>query len=543
MSWWNVAMTMVLVIGVGCSDDGNGSSSSDTGGGGNNDVETPLDTSGNDISGEPDTDTSNVSDNGSPDDSQVPEDTGSIPDVVEPKGIVVINEVVHSPTGGGTDWVELYNRGEAPVDLSGHILRDDDDTHIFVLPQGTKIAAGAYLMIYGVGGSGDLVFDYGLGASDAVRLSDTVGNYIDIADWEDGEGMEGTSFGRYPNGTGSFSTLTTPTPGAENAPPQSVEDDVGTGGYPDLVINEVVAATTDGGSDWVELYNPTSESVNLGGWYITDKPKDPLADWTPLGEGFVVPAKGYLVLYGVGHPSGGAFGFGLGADDDFALANPDGELMDKIGWKPGQAPPGYSFGRSPNLTGDFRTLVTPTPGGVNGDPYIGPGSASAEGDLVITEMMIQPAKVTGNVGEWFEVYNPTDSAIDINGWILSDDGGNVHFLSVKDGISVAPKSYFVLAASGDTDANGGVVPDYVYGPDISWSNTADGIFLISAGRVVDHVVYDTIEWSMVPGSAHALSSDAMNAEQNDDAISWCPATKAYGKGDLGTPGTANGACP
>lgn len=540
--WWQIGTAALMALGLGCGDEGGSGGVADTGGGGD-DTEIPMDTAGGDAQVEPDGDSVEPSDTGNSNDTGAIEDTGSIPDVSEPKGIVVINEVVHSPTGGGTDWVELYNHGEATVNLSGYILRDDDDTHIFVLPQGTQITAGAYLMIYGPGGSGDLVFDYGLGAADAVRLSDTVGNYIDIADWEDGEGITGTSFGRYPNGTGPFSTLTMPTPGAENAPPQSVENDVATGGYPDVIINEVVAATTDGGPDWVELYNPTADSVNLSGWYVTDKPKDPLVDWTPLGEGFVIPAKGYLVLYGPGAPSGAAFSFGLGADDDFALANPDGELVDKIGWKPGQAAPGFSYGRSPNATGATRTLTTPTPGAANGEPYTGAGTASAEGDLVITEMMIQPVQVSGADGEWFEVFNTTDTVIDMNGWILADDGGNVHILSVKDGILVAPNSYFVLAANGNAATNGGVKVDYVYGPELAWSNTADAIYLISSGQVVDGVSYDTLDWAMVPGSAHALSPNAMTADQNDEAEFWCPATTSYGDGDLGTPGAANGACP
>ena len=56
---------------------------------------------------------------------------------------VKINEVESS---GGTpgDWVELINNGASAVDLSGWIVKDNDDTHVFTIPAGTSIAAGGY---------------------------------------------------------------------------------------------------------------------------------------------------------------------------------------------------------------------------------------------------------------------------------------------------------------------------------------------------------------------------------------------------------------
>ena len=51
---------------------------------------------------------------------------------------IIINEIMYNPSGSlGPDdkyeYVELYNRGSTPVDLSGWVLRDDNDIHSFLI--------------------------------------------------------------------------------------------------------------------------------------------------------------------------------------------------------------------------------------------------------------------------------------------------------------------------------------------------------------------------------------------------------------------------
>jgi hypothetical protein len=62
---------------------------------------------------------------------------------------VVINEITPDPgnyDGQGAEWAELYNTGAAPVDVSCWVLSDGEE--IIVLPAGTIIPAGGYLLIY-----------------------------------------------------------------------------------------------------------------------------------------------------------------------------------------------------------------------------------------------------------------------------------------------------------------------------------------------------------------------------------------------------------
>lgn len=62
---------------------------------------------------------------------------------------IVINEINYNPvdTFDAGDWVELYNPNDFPVDLSGWVLKDDDDAHEFVIPAATIMAADSYWIL------------------------------------------------------------------------------------------------------------------------------------------------------------------------------------------------------------------------------------------------------------------------------------------------------------------------------------------------------------------------------------------------------------
>ena len=49
-----------------------------------------------------------------------------------------------------------------------------------------------------------------------------------------------------------------------------------------------------------------------------------------------------------------------------------------------------------------------------------PALAADPGDVVINEIMQNPSAVGDTDGEWFELYNPTGSDIDIEGWTIAD---------------------------------------------------------------------------------------------------------------------------
>jgi hypothetical protein len=121
--------------------------------------------------------------------------------------LVKINEVESS---GGTpgDWIELFNAGTTTVNLGGFVLKDDDDTHSFVIPAGTTIAPGAFLVFE------EAQFVFGLGAPDAARLFDPSGALVDSYSWT---AHAAVTYGRCPDGTGSFANTAAATKGAANS--------------------------------------------------------------------------------------------------------------------------------------------------------------------------------------------------------------------------------------------------------------------------------------------------------------------------------------
>ena len=140
--------------------------------------------------------------------------TGEFVDIaVSTKGLrnacgnpVRINEV-ESDGGSPDDWVELVNPTATALDVSGIVIKDDDDAHAYTIPAGTTIAAGAYLVVERE------QLGFGLGGGDAVRIFD--GDLlVDETTW--GEGHAATTWGRCPDTTGAFAVTAESTKGTAN---------------------------------------------------------------------------------------------------------------------------------------------------------------------------------------------------------------------------------------------------------------------------------------------------------------------------------------
>lgn len=101
--------------------------------------------------------------------------------------------------------------------------------------------------------------------------------------------------------------------------------------------------------------------------------------------------------------------------------------------------------------------------------------AATVSDLLISEIMADPTAVTDSNGEWFELFNPGNEAVNLDGITLHDDGSNSVLLS-GSGLSIASGSYFVLARNGDSLSNGGFSADYVYGGGFSWAIAATRLY-------------------------------------------------------------------
>lgn len=165
------------------------------------------------------------------------------------------------------------------------------------------------------------------------------------------------------------------------------------------------------------------------------------------------------------------------------------------------------------------------------------------GSLVVNEIMQNPAAVSDTAGEWFELYNTTASAVDIEGWTISDDGTNSHTINNGGPLPVPAGGYLVLGNNGDSATNGGVSVDYVYSS-FSLGNTDDEIVLTDTGAVeIDRVNYDGgPNFPNPSGASMALLLSVLGGDpmtDNDIGTNWEVSTIPFGAGDFGTPGSAN----
>ncbi len=165
------------------------------------------------------------------------------------------------------------------------------------------------------------------------------------------------------------------------------------------------------------------------------------------------------------------------------------------------------------------------------------------GDIIITEIMQNPAKVYDTLGEYFEVYNTRDFDIDINGWEISDGAVEKHVIVHGAPLVVPASGCLVLGIESSIELNGGVAVDYQYA-DILLGNGSDELVLTYKGALSDAVAYDGGPAFPDPkGAAMNLSPGKFNHLLNDSGAAWCEATSPLPSGDFGTPGEPNDMCP
>ena len=154
------------------------------------------------------------------------------------------------------------------------------------------------------------------------------------------------------------------------------------------------------------------------------------------------------------------------------------------------------------------------------------------GQLVITEVMAHPLGTEANQ-EWFEMINPTDIQLNLDGCTV--DGG----APIASQSLVSSSQFAVVARNGSSAANGGITPTAV--ATFSLVNTTDTLTFACFGTNLD-----TVAWtSTVDGQSWRLHPP-LTIVANDDPSNWCfDSTSAYGDASAGTgtPGSGNPPCP
>jgi hypothetical protein len=159
---------------------------------------------------------------------------------------------------------------------------------------------------------------------------------------------------------------------------------------------------------------------------------------------------------------------------------------------------------------------------------------SQPGQLVITELMIDPATLSDTNGEWIELYNTSHEPFDLRGCELDDGGKSPH--AVATSLRIEAHGYITIARS----TQPGFPPSYV--ATLSLTNSADTVALRCGGVEIDRVRYDkSAGYALESGASLALDAAHLDAGDNDRADVWCASRDSYGP-ERGTPGQENPSC-
>ena len=199
------------------------------------------------------------------------------------------------------DWIEIYNASNGQIALSGLFISDDIGQKAkYRIPDSEllKIPAGAYKILWAdadqIQGASHLPFKLSK-SGESIYITQVIGtDTLVLATLTFPAQMDGYSFARIPDRTGSFTTTSKPTPGSSNLSSAIIQG---------LVINEFSASRTgvkdsfDDYEDWIELYNNSNVPISLDPLFITDtlgrRAKHPMYDSIPL----VIQPGAYKLLW------------------------------------------------------------------------------------------------------------------------------------------------------------------------------------------------------------------------------------------------------
>jgi Na+-transporting methylmalonyl-CoA/oxaloacetate decarboxylase gamma subunit len=136
-----------------------------------------------------------------------------------------------------------------------------------------------------------------------------------------------------------------------------------------LVLNDSSAVDDFGmHTAWIEIFNSSYNTVNIGGCYLTDDLSNPTKYWIPTGDPATqIASRFYKVFWADNHPTRGIFhlNFDLREAKTIALFNADGKtLIDKVEL-PSENKPDITYGRPTNDSDQWVLLEKSTPGANN----------------------------------------------------------------------------------------------------------------------------------------------------------------------------------
>lgn len=222
-----------------------------------------------------------------------------------------LNEVqIASVSTGVTDnfgepspWIELFNAGSNALNLTGCFLADNLSSNLtqWQFPAGATLASGERKIIWADGQpqqstATEWHTSFALGVNGTValvRLTNGLPQIFDHLVWR--WLCANVSYGSFPEGQPVYRfTLSGATPAGAN-----------TGRAVPITINEFLASNSTGfgdpadsdKDDWFELFNGGNDTIDLGGFYLTDSAATPTKYRVPTNSQYRIPPGGFLLVW------------------------------------------------------------------------------------------------------------------------------------------------------------------------------------------------------------------------------------------------------
>ena len=234
--------------------------------------------------------------------------------------------------------------------------------------------------------------------------------------------------------------------------------------------------------DYIELHNGSSEKADISGYGLSDSLLEGAKYVFPAGT--VLEPGAYVVVWCGGEAEDDMHApFKLSAGEEAVLFDPSGRPLDTAVLS------AVDSGMVLRREGDTWTQAKPCPGYPKTEEGMAEYAKSLKETedigLYINEFMASNATTIcdsfGSYSDWIELYNSTDTDMDISGFGISDNLSQPMKYRFPDGTTIAAKSYLVVFCSG----NEGMQNGELHAPFGLRSYGEDVVIANRAGRIID----------------------------------------------------------
>ena len=261
--------------------------------------------------------------------------------------------------------------------------------------------------------------------------------------------------------------------------------------------------------DYIELHNGSSERADISGYGLSDSLLEGAKYVFPAGT--VLEPGAYVVVWCGGEAEDGMHApFKLSAGEEAVLFDASGRPLDTAVLN------SVDSGMVLRREGEVWTQAKPCPG----YPKTEEGMAEYEKSLketediglYINEFMASNATTIcdsfGSYSDWIELYNSTDTDMDISGFGISDNLSQPMKYRFPDGTTIAAKGYLVVFCSG----NEGMQNGELHAPFGLRSYGEDVVIANRAGRIIDSYSFKNqetdVSMARIPDGAGEFQSNS-----------------------------------